>query len=58
MSKKQGWVIYGLGFVLLTALDYFLFAYLFPQFMFAMAGVLEMLWFIGWLFYMSYRFDF
>ena len=58
MTKKQGWIIYGIGIVLTTALDYFLFAYLFPQLMFAMAGVLEIIWLIGWLVYMSYKFDF
>ncbi|MDY0140044.1 MAG: hypothetical protein RBR50_10110 [Candidatus Izemoplasmatales bacterium] len=58
MTKKQGWIIYGLGFVLLTALDYILFGMLFPQLMFAMAGVLEIIWLIGWLLYMSYKFDF
>ena len=58
MTKKQGWAIYGLGFVLLTALDFILFGMLFPQLMFAMAGILEIMWLVGWLLYMSYKFDF
>lgn len=58
MTKKQGWIIYGIGIVLTLALDFFLFGYLFPQLMFNMAGILEIIWLIGWLLYMSYKFDF
>ena len=58
MTKKQGWIIYGIGIVLTLALDFILFGLLFPQLMFAMAGVLEIIWLIGWLGYMSYKFDF
>lgn len=58
MTKKQGWIIYGIGIVLTITLDFILFGMLFPQLMFSMAGVLEILWLIGWLLYMSYRFDF
>lgn len=57
MTKKQGWIIYGIGIVLTFALDFILFGMLFPQLMFAMAGVLEILWLIGWLCYMSYKFN-
>lgn len=58
MTKKQGWIIYGIGIVLTIALDLILFGLLFPKLMFAMAGVLEIIWLIGWLVYMSYKFDF
>lgn len=56
MTKKQGWIIYGIGIVLTFVLDFIL-CMLFPQLMFAMAGALEICWLIGWLLYMSYRFD-
>lgn len=58
MSKKQGWIIYGIGIVLTAALDFILFGLLFPQLMFAMAGMLEIMWLVGWLLYMSYKFKF
>ena len=58
MTKKQGWIIYGIGIVLTTALDLILFGLLFPELMFAMAGVIEILWLIGWLCYMAYKFNF
>ena len=58
MTKKQGWIIYGIGIVLTIALDFILFGLLFTELMFAMAGVIEILWLIGWLFYMSYKFNF
>jgi hypothetical protein len=58
MTKKQGWIIYGIGIVLTTALDFILFGMLFPQLIFAMAGRLEIIWAVGWLLYMSYKFDF
>ena len=60
MTKKQGWIIYGLGFVITFSIDLFLFSGLiFPidfRISVALAGVLEIMWGIGWLFYMLYRF--
>ena len=58
MTKKQGWIIYGIGLVLTLLLDFVLFGVIFPQLMLAMAGILEITWLIGWLFYMANKFDF
>lgn len=58
MTKKQGWIIYVIGIVLTLLLDFVLFGVMFPQLILAMAGILEIMWLIGWLFYMAKKFDF
>ena len=58
LTRKKGWIIYVLGLLITFAIDIFVFARLDPELAFKLAGRLEILWGICWLFYMAYKFDF
>ena len=62
VTKKNWWIYYIIGFIITFAIDLGIFGCvllpIYPDLSIGLAGMLEIIWGIGWLLYSAHKFDF